>query len=83
MDLSLDHYKMVPEDYEKTPEDLAREAAGHYYVSFGSDSIEEHDFAFAVFVLNGTSCVLTDTAASPGSLDALARSAAELIAAAG
>ena len=83
VDLSLDHYKMVPEDYEKTPEDLAREAAGHYYVSFGSDSIAEHDFAFAVFVLNGTSCVLTDTAASPGSLDALARAATELIAAAG
>ena len=81
--LSLDHYKLVPEEYEKTPEDLARESAGHYYISFGADEIAEHDFAFASLVLDGVEYVLADTAASPGSLDALAQAAAELIAAAG
>ena len=34
-------YKFVPEDYEKTAQDKAMEAAGGYYVSFGTDEIEE------------------------------------------
>lgn len=82
-DLSLEHYKVVPEGYEKTQEDLAEEAAGHYYVSFGSDAIEEYDFAFASFVLGGVAYSMTDTAASSASFDALAQAAADLIAAAG
>ena len=47
-----DHYKFVPEDYEKTPEDIAAEASGHYYISFGASQIEERDIAFADLVLN-------------------------------
>lgn len=47
-----DHYKFVPEDYEKTPEDLAAEAGGHYYISFGADQIEERDIVSADVVLN-------------------------------
>ena len=43
--LTRDHYKVVPEDYEKTEDDLAREAAGHYYISFGSDAVEEFETA--------------------------------------
>ena len=79
---SFDHYKVVPEDYEKTEADLAREAEGHYYISFGSDGIEEYDFAFASFVLGSVEYVLTDTAASGDSFDQLAQMALELIAAA-
>ena len=76
--LSLDHYKVVPENYEKTQEDLSKEAAGHYYISFGSAGIEEYDFASASFTLDGVDYCLTDTAASPAALDTLAAAAAEL-----
>ncbi len=47
-----DHYKFVPEDYEKTPEDIAAEAGGHYYISFGAGQIEERDIVSADVVLN-------------------------------
>lgn len=79
--LNLDHYKLVPPDYEKTEADLAREAAGHYYISFGSAAVEEHEFAFAGFVLDGVEYTLMDGAASASSLETLASMAAELIAA--
>lgn len=77
--LSLDHYKVVPEGYEKTEADLAAEAEGHYYISFGSDEIEEQEIAFAHFELAGVEYVFTDMAASAGSLDALAQMAEELL----
>ena len=83
MDLSLDHYKVVPEDYEKTEADLAREAAGHYYISFGSDTIEEREMAFAVFTLHGADYTLMDMTANAGSVDTLFQMAGELIEAAG
>ena len=82
VDLSLDHYKVVPEDYEKTAEDLAAEAAGHYYISFGSDAVEEMEMAFAGFRLDGVAYLLMDMAASDDSLDVLAQMAEEIIAAA-
>ena len=82
VDLSLDHYKVVPEDYEKTAEDLAAEAGGHYYISFGSDAVEEMEMAFADFRLDGTSYSLMDMAAGADSLDILAQMAQEIIAAA-
>ena len=82
VDLSLDHYKLVPETYEKTEADLAREAAGHYYISFGSDRIEEREFAFADFELDGVNYTLMDMAARDGSLDTLAQMAGEILAAA-
>ena len=81
--LSLDHYKLVPENYKKTETDLAKEAEGHFYISFGSDGIEEYDFAFADFTLGGVEYLLTDTAASEDSFDMLAQMAQELINAAG
>ena len=82
VDLSLDHYKVVPEDYEKTAEDLAAEAAGHYYISFGSDAVEEMEMAFADFRLDGVTYSLMDMAAGADSLDILAQMAQEIIAAA-
>lgn len=78
---SRDHYKFVPEDYEKTEADLAAEEAGHFYVSYGSDAVEEHDFAFVGFVLDGAEYVLMDMAADGNSEDTLYSMAAELIAA--
>ena len=79
VDLSLDHYKMVPEDYEKTEDDLAREAAGHYYVSFGSDKIEEHEIAFANFKLGDVVYLLMDMSANGDSFDTLILMAEEII----
>lgn len=80
--LSLDHYKLVPEDYQATEEDLAREADGHFYVSYGSESVMEFDMASASFEIDGVEYMLTDMAATEGTLDELAQMAAELITAA-
>ena len=79
MDLNCDHYKFVPEDYEKTEDDLAQEAAGHYYISFGSDQIEEREVASAEFKLDNVSDTLMDMAAKETSLDTLAQMAGEII----
>ena len=77
--LSLDRYKLVPEDYEKTQEDFAREAAGHFYISFGSDEIEEREMAFAGFEVDGAIYTLMDMAAREDSFDTLSQIASELI----
>ena len=76
---SRDHYKFVPPDYEKTEDDLADEAAGHYYVSFGSDEIEEYDFSFADFELGDVKYVFHDQ--SGRDADFLYEMAEEVIAA--
>ena len=77
--LNLDHYKVVPEDYQKTEDDLAREAAGHYYVSFGSEKIEEYDMAFASFSLGDVNYTLMDMKADEDSFTTLAQMAKEII----
>ena len=79
VELKLDHYKVVPENYEKTEDDLAREAAGHYYISFGSDEIKELDIAFAGFTLSGVRYTLMDMAAEEGCFEALSLIAGEII----
>ena len=79
VDLNRDHYKLVPEDYEKTEDDLAQEAAGHYYISFGSDQIEEREVASAEFKLNNVSYTLIDMKAKEASLDVLTQMAGEII----
>ena len=83
VELNLDHYKLVPEDYEKTESDLAREAAGHYYISFGSDRIEEREIASADFTLDEVNYTLMDMAAKDASLDMLVKMAQEILEAAG
>lgn len=80
--LDRDHYKAVPVDYEKTQADLAREAAGHYYISFGSDEIEEYEIASAGFRLGDVIYTLIDMRAGEDSLDTLYQMAAEIIEAA-
>jgi hypothetical protein len=41
-----DHYKFVPADYELTDEDKQNAAKEHYYISYGSDEVEEHDYQY-------------------------------------
>ena len=79
VNLYLDHYKVVPADYKETEEDLAREAAGHYYISFGSDEIAEYDMAFADFEMNGAIYNLMDMSADDESADMLIGMASEII----
>ena len=64
-----------------TEADKAAEAAGHFYISFGSDAVEEHTFAFVGFPLDGAEYVLMDMAADADSEETLYAMAAELIAA--
>ena len=78
---SRDAYKLVPEDYEKTEADLAAEEAGHFYISYGSDAVEEHEFAFVGFTLDGAEYVLMDMAADADSEATLYAMATDLIAA--
>ena len=83
VDLNLDHYKVVPEDYEKTEDDLELEASGHYYISFGSDETEEYEIAFADFTLGDVNYTLMDMAADESSFETLILMAREIIEAAG
>ena len=77
-----DHYKFVPEDYEKTAADLAAEEAGHFYISFGADKIEERDIASADVVIDDVIYTLFFSDASDCSDDMLIQMAAELVEAA-
>ena len=74
-----DHYKFVPEDYEKTPEDIAAEAGGHYYISFGADQIEERDIVSADVVLNNVNYTFYFDNAAECSDEMLIRMASELL----
>ena len=77
-----DHYKFVPEDYEKTPEDIAAEAGGHYYISFGADQIEERDIVSADVVLNDVNYTFYFDNAAECTDEMLIQMASELLAAA-
>ena len=77
--LSHDRYKLVPEDYEKTEADLAAEAAGHFYISFGADGIEEKTLSSALFRLGEVDYSLLLFSDVP--FEELCAMAAELIAA--
>ena len=79
VNLSLDHYKFVPENYDETEDDLARKVAGHYYISWGSDEITEYDMAFADFKMDGVNYTLMDMYASENSFDTLTQMAKEII----
>ena len=81
--ISRDHYKVVPENYEETAEDLAAEAAGHFCISYGSDEIEEYDFVSAEFVLDGVDYVLLCMKADGITDETLVQMASEIISEAG
>ena len=74
-----DHYKFVPEDYEKTPEDITAEAGGHYYISFGADQIEERDIVSADVVLNEVNYTFYFDNAAECSDEMLIQMASELL----
>jgi len=76
---SRDHYKLVPENYQKTADDLAAETAGHFYISFGADTIEERELEFVDFVLDGVNYVLMDQ--NSDGPETLFQMAAEVVAA--
>ena len=80
--LYRDHYKFVPEDYEKTDDDLAAEAAGHFYISFGADRIEEKDILSADFVMNNVEYNIFCNDASECSDEMLIQMVSELLASA-
>ena len=50
-----DVYKFVPTDYEKTDKDTQYEAAGHFYISYGSEKVENRVLDSIVFEANGKS----------------------------
>lgn len=50
-----DAYKFVPTDYEKTDEDKQNEAAGHFYISYGSEKVENQVLESIVFEADGKS----------------------------
>ena len=77
-----DHYKFVPEDYEKTPEDIAAEAGGHYYISFGADKTEERDIVSAELVLSNVVYTFHSDNAAECSDEMLIQMASELVKAA-
>lgn len=76
---SLDHYKFVPPDYRETEADRAAREAGHFYLSYGSDEIEERDISFASFTREGVEHVLMCSA--PLDRESMYALAEELIAA--
>lgn len=51
----IDHYKFVPADYELTEEDKANEAKENYYISYGTDEVEENDYVNVDWEENGIS----------------------------
>ena len=77
--LYRDHYKFVPEDYEKTEDDLSAEASGHYYISFGAEEIKEKDILSADFDLQGVHYNLLSLDAADLTADDLFRMASEII----
>ena len=74
-----DHYKFVAEDYEKTPEDIAAEAGGHYYISFGAGQIEERNIVSADVVLNDVTYTFYFDNAAECSDEMLFQMASELL----
>jgi uncharacterized membrane protein (Fun14 family) len=55
----LDHYKFVPPNYELTDEDIAAEADGSLFISYGSDEVELMDFASVSWTLDGINYTLS------------------------
>ncbi len=48
-----DTYKFVPEDYTLTDEDIALEAGGNYYISYGSDEVVIKQHSSVTWVKDG------------------------------
>lgn len=75
----MDTYKFVPDNYEKTEEDIAAEAGGHFFVTYGPEQIYEAEVASATFELNGARYTLIVIGADKGAFDLLGQMAREII----
>ena len=53
-----DLYRLVPDNYQPTPEDEAWSQQPNHYISYGSSSIQEQTMAFLTWQENGTSYTL-------------------------
>lgn len=74
LEYRLHHYKFVPENYELTDRDKTMMEQPGYYISYGSESIEETDVAFLNWEKDGICYTLMDSdgSESSGNLFAMA-----------
>lgn len=75
----LDTYKFVPDDYEKTKEDMAAETGGRFFVSYGADEISVIEIASVSFDMNNARYTLMVYDATSDDLEMLEQMAGELI----
>lgn len=70
----VSHYKFVPEDYELTEEDQAMLQKPGYFLSYGSDAVEEMDNAHVIWEQDGIRYSILDMGANeePETLMAMA-----------
>lgn len=61
LEYRLHHYKFVPADYELTESDKSMLQKPGYYISYGSESIEENDVAFLNWEKDGICYTLMDS----------------------
>lgn len=52
------HYKNVPVNYKETAWDKEQMENGHFQISYGVDSIEEHDISFVYFTVDNVNYML-------------------------
>ena len=76
----LDTYKFVPDDYEKTEEDIVAETGGRFFVTYGADEISVTEIASIGFDMNNAYYTLMVYDATPDDLEMLEQLASELIA---
>lgn len=71
---TVSHYKIVPVDYELTAQDEAMLEQPGYFLSYGSDTVEEMDNATLIWEKDGIRCSILDMGAkeSPDTLMAMA-----------
>ena len=70
-----DHYKFVPENYKLTQEDLANEKTAHYFISEGTDSVEENEVSSVSWQEEGITYLISvyDTEMSPDDMISMAK----------
>ena len=60
----LDHYKLVPADYQLSPEEEAWQEQPGNYITYGSDQVEQRDVAFLSWVKDGVAYFIMDSDAN-------------------
>lgn len=75
----LDTYKFVPDDYQKTEEDIEAESGGHFFVTYGPEQMYEAEVVSASFDLNGARYALIIVGADRTAFEVLGQMAGEII----